>query len=420
MRSYKIGTVLGAVSATIVLSGAIWLGRYAPWAPKQQTARELALVRRQRTYNEMQDLRKGREPKDSVGIASSPSIDPRPVLADKPPFPKLAIKERVYKFGTMEINEEREHTFRVENRGQGPLLLGRGPTQCKCTISRVSQGTVAPGGFADVQVRWKPFEFADSFYKTAIIYTNDPEAPQIDFAVLGRVVPKVEVLPLTWNAGEITEDHDGIAVGKIGSPLDANLKITKVEPADPNLRINYKALSKEELARKGWSTGYEFTASVGKGIPWGRFRSKARIRTTSDPDHPLDVDVTAVRSGEIRFLPPIPIVGSGTWSPNKTLLNLGTFGHEQGRKIALPALVSAMKGDFRLLGVESNVSFLKISVEPDASIGQSGRQGLRVVVEVPPGSPPLTQPAWAPVHVTLKTNHPALSQIAFDVALISR
>jgi len=418
MRSVRV--VLGAVAAVVVLSGSIWLGRYAPWAPKQPTARELAIVRRQRTYTEFDDLRKGREPRESVGVAADPLIDPRPPLADKPPFPKLAIEERVYRFGTMEVGEEKTHKFRIENRGEGPLLIGRGPTQCKCTISRLAQGTIPPGGFAEAELRWKPLDFEESFAKTAMIYTNDPEAPEIDFAVVGRVVPKVQVLPLSWNAGEITEDHDGTAVAKIGSPLDANLKIATVESADPNLKITYKPLGKTELNRAGWSAGYEFTATVGKGIPWGRFRSKARIRTTSDPDHPIDVDVAAVRSGDIRFLPPVAIVGGGTWSSTKTLLNLGVFQHEQGSKVALPALVAAMKGNFQVLGVESAVSFLKISVEPDPKIGSSDRQGVRIVVEVPPGSPALTRPVWAPVRVTLKTNHPTLSEIGFDLAFVSR
>jgi hypothetical protein len=420
MRAFRVRIVLGAVAAVVALSGSIWLGRYAPWAAKQPSARELALVRRMRTYNEMDDLRKGREPKDSVGIASDPMVDPRPPIAGKPPFPKLAIQERVYRFGTMEVNEERTHTFRIENRGEGPLMLGRGPTQCKCTISRVSAGAVAPGGFAEVELRWKPLESEQSFAKTAMIYTNDPESPEIDFAVVGRVVPKVEVQPRAWNAGEITEDHDGTALAKIGSPLDANLKIATVDSADPNLKITYKPLAKPDLNRTGWSAGYEFTATVSKGIPWGRFRSKARIRTTSDPDHPIDVDVTAVRSGDIRFLPPIPIVGGGTWSSTKTLLNLGVFKHEQGSKVALPALVAAMKGNFQVLGVESAVDFLKISVEPDSRIGSSDREGVRIVVEVPPGAPPLTRPVWAPVRVTLTTNHPTLSKIGFDLAFVSR
>jgi hypothetical protein len=415
MRTVRI--VLGVVVATICLSGAIWLGRYTSLAEK---SKESTLVRKERTLNEFEDLRAGRTPRDSVGIASDPNIDPRPPLADSPPFPTAAIQERVYRFGTMEVGDERKHAFRIENRGQGPLLVGRGPTQCKCTITKLSNGTIPPGGFAEVEIVWKPLEFTESFTKAAIIYTNDPEAPAIDFAVVGRVVPKVQVLPLSWNAGEIKEEHSGTAVGKIGSPLDASLKIATVEAGDPNLKITYKPLAKEQLTRAGWAAGYEFTASFGKGIAWGRFRSKARIRTTSDPDHPIDVDVMGVRSGEIHFLPPVPIIGGGTWSQNKTLLNLGIFGHDKGSKVALPALVSAMKGNFQMVGVESNVDFLKISLEPDPKIGDGDRRGFRFVVEVPPGSPPLSCPTWAPVRVTLKTNHPALSQIGFDLAFISR
>jgi hypothetical protein len=159
------------------------------------------------------------------------------------------------------------------------------------------------------------------------------------------------------------------------------------------------------------------TAAVGKEIPWGRYRTHARIHTTLEPERPIDVDVAAVRTGALSFLPP---VGGGSWSSARALLNLGDFRHEQGRKIALPALVSAMPGPFRLESVESSVSFLKISVEPDPQISTAGRQGIRFVIEVPPNSPPLTCTASAPVHVTLKTNHPTLSQIGFEVAFVSR
>lgn len=417
MRNVSIA--LGVVTATAALSGAIWLGRYAPWVDKTKPS-DSVLLRRTRTLQEMEDLRAGRVPTDSVGIASDPTIDPRPPIADKPPFPKLAIAERVYQFGTMEVHEERKHAFRIENRGQGPLLIGRGPTQCKCTISNLSERSIPPGGFAEVELRWKPLEFEQAFHKTAMIWTNDPEAPEIDFVIAGHVVPKVEALPLSWNAGEVTDEHNGTAVAKIGSPLGANLKIEAVTPDDPNVKIAYKALAKPELTREGWTSGYEFTATVGKEIPWGRYRSHARIRTNLEPERPIDIALSAVRTGTLSFLPPVPIVGHGSWSSTKTLLNLGDFQHEQGSKVALPALVSAMKDSFRLESVESNVSFLKVTVEPDPAISHDDRQGIRLVIELPPGSPPLTRPATAPVRVTLRTNHPNLSQIGFDVAFVSR
>jgi hypothetical protein len=417
---FAVRLVLGVVAASTILSGAIWCGRYAPWVTKPQSARELALVRRQKEYDEMADLRAGRKPKNSVGIATAPDVDPRPALAEQPPFPKVAIEERVYRFGTMEVGEEKTHTFRVENRGQGELLIGRGPTECKCTVSRLANGSIPPGGSADVVVTWKPVDFEEAFKKTAMIYTSDPEAPEIDFAVVGRVVPKVQVLPLAWNAGEITEDRAGTVVGRVGSPLDAKLKIATVEASNPHLKVVYKPMPKADLDRARWSAGYEFTATVDKEIPWGKFRSQVRIRTTTEADRPIDVDVDATRTGTIRFLPPISVVGNGIWSSNRTLLNLGVFGHEQGRKVIVPALVSAMPGEFQLMKVESEVGFLKITMEPDAGSGDSERRGVRFVIEIPPGSPPVAHPTFAPVHVKLKTNHPHLREIGFDLAIVSQ
>jgi hypothetical protein len=327
--------------------------------------------------------------------------------------------ERVYRFGTIQVGEEKSHKFRIENRGEGPLSIGRGPTQCKCTLSRLANGSIAPGGFAEVDVSWTPNEFEEAFSKMAKIYTSDPETPEIDFAVIGHVVPKVEARPLTWNLGEISEKETSKVVGKIGSPLNAKFSVATVGVTGPNVKITYKPLTKEELAAAHWSAGCEFTATVGKDLPWGRFKSKARIRATNDPEHPVDVDINAVRTGDLHFLPVMPLVGTGIWSSNRTLLNLGVFGHERGSKVVMPALVSSMKGNFQLLGVDSEVGFLKISAQPDPSIGDAERQGVRFLIEVPPGSPALSRPSFAPVHVTLRTNHPTLSKIGFDIAFVS-
>jgi hypothetical protein len=414
-----VGILLGVVTATGVLSGAIWLERYAPWISKDHST-ESVLVRRMRTLNEMEDLRAGRTPKDSVGIANDPTIDKRPPVAETAPFPKASIVERVYRFDKMEVNEEKTHTFRIENKGESPLLIARGPTQCKCTISKISQGSIPPGGSADVELRWTPREPASKFSKAALIWTSDPKLPEINFAVVGRVYAPFEAAPQALNAGEVTPEQVGTAVGAVGSPLNANFKILSVEPSDPYLKVTYRAMTDGELAHADWSSGYQLTATVDRGIPWGRYRSQVRVRTSLDPDRPITIEVTALRSGEIRFLQALPIVGSGYWFADRTLLNLGTFSHQRGSKVALPALITSMNGEFQVLGVESEVNFLKVSVERGAQPPSGERQELRFVVEVPPGSPPLARPHQTPVHITIRTNHPSLGEVGFDVAFVSQ
>ncbi len=101
-------------------------------------------------------------------------VQKRPPIADKPPYPKARTGERVYEFGSMGVNEEKKHKFHIDNRGQAPLLIAKGPTNCKCTISNISQSTVAPGGSAEIEMSWTPRETTTTFAKTATIWTNDP------------------------------------------------------------------------------------------------------------------------------------------------------------------------------------------------------------------------------------------------------
>ena len=74
---------------------------------------------------------------DGTPISLGPGVELRPQIAEKGPFPKAVVGNDVYGFGRMSINEEKKHTFRIENKGQVPLVLAKGPTECKC-ISAIS------------------------------------------------------------------------------------------------------------------------------------------------------------------------------------------------------------------------------------------------------------------------------------------
>jgi hypothetical protein len=185
------------------------------------------------------------------------------------------------------------------------------------------------------------------------------------------------------------------------------------------VKISYKPMSASALDRLGMLGGHEFTARVGNGIPLGTFRTRLKILTSLEPKTPLAVELTATRPGPIHILS----AGTAHWSPEKSLLNLGRFRHEDGYRTEVPAYIYHMPGPFRVLGVKSSDGFVKVSVEPNPGSGsesKSGdRQGVRFVFEVPPGSPPVNYFTQKPVHVTLETNHPVLKTIDFDLQFVS-
>ncbi len=410
----------GMVVSIVCAAAAIWAARFAPWVERSAAAPN-PLVNRLRQMKEGAARRAGKTLEAGEGEARNPdpAVDVRPPIAEQGPFPMVATGERAYQFGHMGIGERRTHRFRIENKGQAPLLIAKGPTECKCTISALAAREVAPGGFTDVEIAWSPLESDPTFEKSAVIWTNDPRMSEIRFRVAGKVGRAIAVSPVTWHAGIVAEDRDGKAVGIVVSEVDDGFKILSAATADRNVQVTYQPMTPSALRHVGMLAGYEFTATVGKGIPIGSFRSRLEILTSLEPKTPLLVDLTAVRPGPIRFLSAVPIVGSALWNSEKTLLNLGRFRHEVGCKTALPAFISDMQGKFQMLGVQSSDSFVKVSVEPSLGGDMGEQQCVRFLFEVPPGSPPVNYFTEKPVHVTVHTNHPTLKKLDFDLQFVS-
>jgi hypothetical protein len=241
----------------------------------------------------------------------------------------------------------------------------------------------------------------------------------VRFTVAGRVAPLAVIMPAKWNAGTVTDERDGKVVGTITSEVDDHFQIVSATPSDPNVRVDFKPIAKSELERARIRGGYEFTVTVGKGIHLGRWRSPLRILTTLEGSRTLDVELTALRSGPIVFLPAVSIVGPAFWDSENLLLNLGRFSCATGSKAAVPAVVGAMKDDLRILGVSSSDPFIKVSLQQDPAIATGGRQGVRFVFEVPSGVPAVTRLPRDPVRVSVKTNHPTIRQIDFELAFVA-
>lgn len=413
--------VLTMAIAVGSLSSLIYVMRWAPGIAPQR-AGEQAVVKRMRDLKEGAARQSGAPVERSDGTVGviDPTLDARPPLVEKAPFPKAATTDRNFSFRRMAVGEERHHTFRIENQGQAPLVIGRGPTECKCTISSISQREIPPGASADVDIRWTPREADPAFEKAAVIWTNDPKSPLIRFEVTGQVLPHLTVTPATWNAGPVKDRQEGRATGTVTSEFDENLRVLSVEVNDPNVRVEYTPMPRAELSRRRIRSGYEFAVTVGTGIPVGRFRSGLKIHTNLEGHKTVDVEITAKRSGAIRYLPAVAIVGNAYWNSEKLRLNLGRFPHERGSKAALPAVICALPDKLRVLEVQAKENLVKVVVEPNPEIDTHEGQGVRFVFEVPAGAPPVTRLRENPVHLALKTNHPTQPEIDFDVEFVSQ
>ena len=198
------GIVISVASVICICAATIWLARYAPWIAASPS-NDSRIVRRLRAAADVQKLKAGVLPasldKSVTGIEEPPPV------ATQGPFPKVETGRTVYDFGTQLVNTEGRHTFRIENKGEGQLLIAKGPVECSCIVSSISTHEVPPGGFAEVELTWKPPAADSEFHKSAIFWTNDPKRVQARFSVEGRVPPAAVIAPGRWNAGIVTDEH---------------------------------------------------------------------------------------------------------------------------------------------------------------------------------------------------------------------
>jgi Protein of unknown function (DUF1573) len=396
-----LGVMLGIVVGTGALAGTIWCARYAWWVEQKPPNMPLGAH-----YPAPPPPTPPGEKKNSK----------RPALAEKPPFPKaVTVGVRVHEFGAMALNEEKKHTFSIKNGGQGPLELEVGPSSCKCTVGKLSKKHVMPGESVDVELSWRGKEVSMNFSQFATIWTNDPDTPDIQFKVYGKVVEKYVVIPEhDWHAGHVTDVQDGETTAQIASMVD-RFKITSVESTNPHVHVAFVPLDVMTLLSLKGKAGYQMTVKVDREMPIGTFRVPVRIHTTLEGNKTIEIDVTGTRSGPILFLPPR---GIGLWQSEKHRLDMGRVRPEVGSKVSIPAIIYGTKDKFSIEKVVSDADFLKVSLEQNPEIAQGEQQGVLFVFELPPHSPAVTRMSPNSAHVTLVTNHPKLKEINFEIEFI--
>ena len=90
---------------------------------------------------------------------------------------------------------QREPRFRVHQRRRRAADARRGGTSCRCTMSKLGQEKIPPGGSTKVTVTWKPIDKPGPYQQTAKILTNDPARPQVTLTISGRITAAVQLSP---------------------------------------------------------------------------------------------------------------------------------------------------------------------------------------------------------------------------------
>ena len=328
--------------------------------------------------------------------------------------PRVEVDERVFQFGTMDVNAQQQHEFILRNTGDAPLELTAGDTSCSCTVSELRQNTIAPGESTAVVMMWHANGSLGPYRQTAVIHTNDPEQPRLELAVEGEIMQSLRAVPTSLHFGRIPVDQTVDGQVTLLCLLDEQLKIIGHEMANDDLarffEVTHESIPVDAEEYPEAKAAVRVGVYLKPGLPPGAFRQTINLRTSlpSAPEFPIEVEGHVV--GDIS------IVGIGPgWNSEHNLFQLGNVpsGKGESRRLLLVA-----RGEYR-----DRVEFTIERVQPEwleVTLGEPRTLASGVVTQtpltitIPKDSPPaayLGSQQGGLAEVRLRTNHPTTPEL---------
>ncbi len=329
--------------------------------------------------------------------------------------PRIEIEEPHFHFGHMEKGREKSHEFLIRNVGDAPLKITVGQTSCKCTLSEVKAGAIAPGDSTHVKLEWSAKSDAGPFRQTATLHTNDPRQPNVELQIEGQIVDASGVEPPQFAFDKLAIKETKTADVIVMAMLQDNLEIKSAELSDEQDRdkfdIKVEHVDREKLPNSDARDGYRITVTAKPGLPIGRFFHYVTLDTNLEEGEKLHIPLIGHVVGDIS-------IHGTNWREDEGTLLLGPVKSATGKKARLNVVV---RGD----GAE-NIKIDVGTVDPSelkVSMGEPKRLRANLVhipvdIEVPAGTRPMARMATSQGDagkVVLQTTHPDMKEISFGV-----
>lgn len=352
-------------------------------------------------------------PRPGLELAGATSLELRAAQATAAiNAPRALVNSVDFDFGTMERGTTRSHEFPIKNDGRSPLLLEQADTSCSCTLSGLDTNSLAPGQTAHVKLTWTGNNVLSTFRHWAKIRTNDPSAPEIEFAIHGQVVESIEVQPELIRFDK-PADTEWSTQASVLSHVMGDLQLTGYELEDPatapQFAVELEPVTPSDSDIKSqWSV----KVTVKPGLPSGRIQQKIRLRTNFTDKPEIEITVTGTIESAIRVL-------GSRWNSTNGVLTLGQLDAGKEGIGELKILAQGEHRDRIKLKVKQvTPSFLQVEIGEPQPLAAGERIQIPVKITVPADAPFSNYVGTAEVPyalVTLETGDPEQTELEIKV-----
>jgi len=137
--------------------------------------------------------------------------------------PKISFSEKVWDIGTIKIDEEKVHNFKIVNIGSEELKITQVRSSCRCLKVEITSKEIQPNGYAEIKAEFKEKKRLGKVIKTIYIDSNDPTAPRSILRVKAKVLTDGTISPQSKEVQPPTEPKPRV---KVNVPKDASVGMT--------------------------------------------------------------------------------------------------------------------------------------------------------------------------------------------------
>jgi Protein of unknown function (DUF1573) len=289
--------------------------------------------------------------------------------------PQAFVLKKKFDFGLLDPETTASHDFYVENQGKAPLVLELVNTTCKCTVGKVGDREILPGGAGKVTLTWNTGLKAERYEQTARIKTNDPLNPTLDLTVSGEIRAELK-MPEAISFGSLNPGKAESAKFIVYSQVWNDFELTEVNCELPGFYWDVHPIvsTHPKLRDLDYKSAWEIEFSTTGGNR-GHFEGEAElVFVGSDPQQPIRRKVSL--SGKVRA----PINFYGPELHAEKGLEIGVLTNNQSHEF--PMVV-------RLRGPQIHpIRVLKVKPEGlSARLEPIDEHQYRLVLEIPKDCP---------------------------------
>ncbi|HUG67304.1 MAG TPA: DUF1573 domain-containing protein, partial [Pirellulaceae bacterium] len=321
--------------------------------------------------------------------------------------PKAIAAELVHDFGVMDPLTKGRHAFVIRNEGTGPLVLRKGPTTCKCTLSNLSRGEIGPGEAGVVVLDWNSGR--DLLYShEATIYTNDPEADELHFRVTGKVRQRLGAVPPAISFGGIEPDGQGKVDVILYSQLWDEFDVIGGDCSVEGVTWKVDSVTAADATLGDVLSARKVTLTTGDAMPQGSFFGQLRldIQPAAGDRETLELPLDGQMLRRLAvYGPAITIDG---------VVDVGQVHQGQTKKTRLVLKIRDPQRELRVTGITTHPGFVKAAVLPyDAEPKDAGLMQLEV--EIPADAPRCSYLGVPLGDLKIEFDHPRIPSLDLKV-----